>query len=67
MHDGELETLEQVIEFYDQGGGNDENKSPFIHAIGLKKNEKENLVEFLKSLTSIRDKPYPISKVNKPQ
>jgi cytochrome c peroxidase len=52
MHDGEIDTLEEVIEFYDIGGGVDENKSPFIHAIGLKKIEKTNLVEFLKSLTS---------------
>ncbi len=52
MHNGIFTTLEQVIEFYDQGGVNDSNKSPFITPIGLNTHEKESLLEFLNSLTS---------------
>ena len=56
MHNGTLSTLEEVIEFYDQGGESNVNKSPFITSIGLNAREKENLVEFMKSLTS--DAPH---------
>jgi cytochrome c peroxidase len=52
MHNGSLSTLEEVIEFYDQGGQSNVNKSPFITSIGLNTREKKSLVEFLKSLIS---------------
>ncbi|WP_456433818.1 cytochrome-c peroxidase [Thermosulfuriphilus sp.] len=52
MHDGSLETLEEVIELYNQGG----EKNPFlasgIRPLNLTEQEKADLVEFLKSLTS---------------
>jgi len=50
MHDGKLNTLEEVIEFYDTGGSDDPFKSPFISSIGLTAIEKQDLVEFMKAL-----------------
>ena len=52
MHNGSLKTLEEVIEFYNKGG----HKNPFlasgIRPLNLTEQEKRDLVEFLKSLTS---------------
>jgi cytochrome c peroxidase len=53
MHDGSLSTLEDVIEFYDDGGEDDSIKSPFISPIGLTAVEKKDIVEFMKTLDSI--------------
>jgi cytochrome c peroxidase len=50
MHNGVLATLEDVIEFYNRGGGDDPNKSSLITPLELTSGEKENLVLFLKSL-----------------
>jgi cytochrome c peroxidase len=47
MHNGALRTLEEVIEFYDRGGGVDPKKSPLLRPLGLSKEEKESLREFL--------------------
>jgi cytochrome c peroxidase len=50
MHDGSEDTLEQVVEFYDRGGDVAENRSPFITPLELSKQEKKDLVEFMKAL-----------------
>jgi cytochrome c peroxidase len=50
MHDGSLKTLEQVVEFYDQGGGPNPNLDPKIKPLGLSTEEKGALVAFLKAL-----------------
>ena len=50
MHDGSEATLSDVVDFYDQGGDVAENRSPFITALHLSKSEKNDLVEFMKSL-----------------
>jgi len=47
MHNGILPNLEAVIEFYDRGGGVDPKKSPLLRPLGLSKEEKESLREFL--------------------
>ncbi len=52
MHNGVFSSLKEVIEFYDLGGVVSPNKSPFISPIGLNAREKNNLLEFLKALTS---------------
>jgi cytochrome c peroxidase len=39
-----------VIEFYNRGGDIKENISPFITPLGLTRQEKTDLVEFLKAL-----------------
>ena len=51
MHNGVFETLEEIIEFYDQGGGKDPHKSPLMKPLGLTDQERQDLVEFLKSLS----------------
>ena len=53
MHNGVFETLEEVIEFYDQGGGDSEHgeKSPLLRPLNLTEDEKWDLLEFLESLS----------------
>ena len=52
MHDGSLKTLEEVVDLYNKGG----EKNPFldggIRPLDLTDQEKADLVEFMKSLTS---------------
>ena len=51
MHNGVLESLEDVIEFYDRGGGDAEGKSPLLKPLGLSEDEKLDLLDFLESLS----------------
>jgi cytochrome c peroxidase len=51
MHDGSLKTLEEVIEHYDSGGSNHPSKSALIRPLGLSEREKEDLRQFLLTLT----------------
>ena len=63
MHDGSLATLEEVIDFYAAGGREildgpmagdgrkHPNKSIFLHGFTLTKDEKSDLLAFLKSLS----------------
>jgi cytochrome c peroxidase len=51
MHDGVFATLEEVIDFFDQGGGSNAQLSPFMKPLGLAPEEKADLLEFLKALT----------------
>jgi cytochrome c peroxidase len=51
MHNGALATLEEVVEFYNRGGGAHPNKSPLLRPLGLADGEKRALVEFLRSLS----------------
>lgn len=51
MHDGSLETLKEVIEHYESGGKNHPHKSELVKPLNLSESEKQDLVEFLKSLT----------------
>ncbi len=54
MHDGSLETLWDVVEFFNKGG----ERNPFLDAemmpLGLTESEIEDLVNFLGALTSDR-------------
>ncbi len=52
MHDGSVETLEDVIELYNQGGEDNPMLDSGIRPLGLTEQEKADLVEFLKALTS---------------
>lgn len=47
MHNGVFKTLEEVVDFFDRGGG----RGGELKLLGLSPEEKGNLVEFLKSLT----------------
>ncbi len=54
MHNGMLETLRDVVEFYNAGGDTNEyfkNKSPLIKPLGLSDQEVDDLVSFLESLS----------------
>lgn len=47
MHNGMFDSLEKVVEFYDQGGGKDSELKP----LGLSSSEKKALVAFLASMS----------------
>ncbi len=51
MHDGSLLTLDDVVEFYNQGGQPNETFDPLIRPLALSAAEKADLVAFLESLT----------------
>jgi len=56
MHNGVFNTLEEVIDFYDKGGGKGlhiapHNQSLSFDKLHLTKKEKNNIVLFIKSLT----------------
>ncbi|MBI5410024.1 MAG: hypothetical protein HZA14_11715 [Nitrospirae bacterium] len=43
MHNGVFETIDEVIEFFNKGGGDDKNKSPLLAPLNLNKEEKQEL------------------------
>ena len=51
MHDGSLATLEDVIDFYSDGGRENPNRDPEIHLLKLNGDEKAALIAFLRSLS----------------
>jgi cytochrome c peroxidase len=51
MHDGSLPDLEAVLDHYMSGGKDHKNKSPIIQPFTLKKREKNDLINFLETLT----------------
>lgn len=51
MHDGAFKTLEEVVEFMDQGGGSNPHLSSLMQPLHLMTEEKADLVAFLKALT----------------
>ncbi|MBI3608931.1 MAG: cytochrome-c peroxidase [Nitrospirae bacterium] len=61
MHTGAFKTLEEVVEFYNQGGGSGPNKTPKLLPLNLTDGEKKDLVAFLKGLTG------PLPQVMLPQ
>ena len=58
MHDGAFKTLEEVVEFMDQGDGSNPNLSPLVKPLNLTAEEKSDLVAFLKALAG---EPIPFS------
>ena len=63
MHSGNLETLEEVVNFYNEGGGRG-NGAPsdlrihwHVRKMGLNKNEISSLVSFLKTLNDETNMP----------
>jgi cytochrome c peroxidase len=51
MHDGAFRTLEEVVEFLNNGGGAIPNLSPLLKPLQLTAEERTDLVAFLKALT----------------
>ena len=61
FHNGMYETLEEVVEFFNRGG-NVKRESLDIVPLGLNDQEKADLVEFLKTLTS-EDPPITVPRL----
>jgi len=67
MHNGMLQTLPQVVRFYNNGGGEDKNKDPLLKPLNLTAAEQNDLVEFLLALSGepltsdehVWTEPYP--------
>ncbi len=67
MHNGMLQTLQEVVAFYNHGGGKDSNKSSKLKPLNLTWQEQTDLVEFLKALSGdpltgpeyVWSTPYP--------
>ncbi len=51
MHDGSFNTLEEVVDHYQTGGKNHPHKSNLLQPLSLSELEKDELVQFLKTLT----------------
>jgi cytochrome c peroxidase len=50
MHDGSLQTLEEVVEYYDRGGNINPHLDADVRRLRLTATEKAAIVEFLRSL-----------------
>ncbi len=50
MHDGNMSTLEEVIDYFDKGGLPNANLDPDIKPLKLTPGEKKDLIAFLRSL-----------------
>ena len=50
MHDGRFKTLDDVVNFYNQGGVKNPHQDPLILPLELTKEEKQDLVQFLRTL-----------------
>jgi cytochrome c peroxidase len=50
MHDGSLQTLKDVVQFYNRGGGANPHLDPAIQKLDLSADEIDDLVAFLKAL-----------------
>jgi cytochrome c peroxidase len=50
MHDASLKTLEEVVEFYNRGGGANANLDSVLAPLELTKDELSDLVAFLRAL-----------------
>jgi cytochrome c peroxidase len=51
MHDGSLKTLDDVVDFYSEGGRPNPDLDPQIQTRRFSPEEKRALVAFLRSLT----------------
>jgi len=61
MHDGSLPTLEAVVDHYDSGGIKRPSRSDQIAPLGLSRQEKDDLVAFMSTMTSdMAPTPVPV-------
>jgi cytochrome c peroxidase len=63
MHDGRLKTLEEVVDYYDKGGTPNPQLDEEIYQLKLTKEEKSDLVIFLKE--GLASENYPLIKAPK--
>jgi cytochrome c peroxidase len=52
MHDGSLASLEDVVEYYNRGGNVNPQLDSELHPLHLSADERRNLVQFLRSLST---------------
>lgn len=52
MHDGSLSTLDAVVDHYSNGGISRPSRSDQVKSLGLAKQEKDDLVAFMRTMTS---------------
>lgn len=62
MHDGAFKTLEEVIDFLNEGGGPNSHLSPLMKPLGLNAQEKTDLIAFLNALTG-EETPFEFPKL----
>ncbi|MBP8086619.1 MAG: cytochrome-c peroxidase [Saprospiraceae bacterium] len=62
MHDGSIQTLQQVIDHYQSGGMDHPHKNPILKPLDLTTPEQKDLIEFLKALTDDTFLTNPIFK-----
>lgn len=55
MHDGSMATLEEVVEFYNRGGGQNPNLDPAMEPLQLSGEDRHDLVAFLRALSDAGD------------
>jgi len=65
MHNGSIKTLIDVVRFYDNGGEANSHLDPALRRLGLTTEEMNNLVEFMRALTS--DHVLKLAQTTKPQ
>jgi len=65
MHNGLINTLAEVVEFYNQGGGKEDPLADELKPLGLSTQEQKDLVAFLETLSSVT--PVTVEKVEIPQ
>lgn len=65
MHNGHLETLKDVVDYYARGGSNEDVLPVEIEPLDLSSAEKKNLVAFLEALSS--DTPVTVERMTIPQ
>lgn len=68
MHNGAFKTLEEVVEFYNDGGGRGRGLDVFsqdtkVTKLNLSQQQKQDLVAFLKSLNDLAPPPAPPANV----
>ena len=61
MHDGSLTSLKQVVEFYNRGGGPNDQRDPRLRPLNFSPAEVQQLVAFLGALTGT-----PLSSATEP-
>ncbi len=65
MHDGSLQTLEEVVAYYNRGGIPNANLNPLVRPLHLSEQDQKDLVSFLTSLNGEGWQlimPFPVDK-----
>jgi cytochrome c peroxidase len=65
MHNGMMNTLNEVLAFYNRGGGHEDPLAGELKPLDLSDNEKQDVIAFLESLSSAN--PVTVEKVDIPE